>query len=100
YFILAARSATSAVMFFIPALVLASYQAVSRRPGDRKTLVLMVVCTAISVYVPGLFWLVILGSTYKRSRLKEAFAETELKGLHYSLLALLTLVIWIPIIIG
>jgi hypothetical protein len=100
YFILAARSAGGEIMFFTPVAVLASYLLATKNISERAPFFLFLLCVALSLYVPGMAWLLLLGFILRFSRIREIFVEAELPFLLYLLLPLAALVIWAPLAYG
>lgn len=100
YFIISARSATPAIMFFIPILAMAAYCAASRHPGDRLPILFLIVSTGLALYIPGLVWLILIMGIYRFSKLRDMAFQADLNAKYYLILGLLLLVILLPLIVG
>jgi len=100
YFILAARSAGGEIMFFAPVAVLASYLVATKNISERPPFFLFFFCTILSLYVPGMLWLLLLGAILRFSRIKEILVEVEFSVVQYFLLLLVALIIWAPLFYG
>lgn len=100
YFILAARSGSGEIMFFAPVAVLASYLAASKNISNRAPFFLLFFCAVLSLYVPGMAWLLLLGIILRFSSLKEILVEVEFSAVYYLLLFVTALAIWTPLFYG
>jgi hypothetical protein len=96
-FLLSARHATPAIMFFWPAVLIALYFYASRAETG-KSLVLLVAGVCIGLYVPGLVWIAILGLIFGWRGLLERSREMERKTILLG--GLLAIILLAPLIAG
>lgn len=100
YFILAARSATPAIMYFTPVLILATYYLVSRRTAENWPILLLILAVSLSLYLPGMVWIMILVGAACYSNVKNLAVKTELNRRAYFYVSLMFIVLLLPLIIG
>lgn len=88
YFLVSARQATPDIMFAAPVLVMGAYILLSRQTTDRtKTFPLLVILSALTLYVPGMLWWFLGAGFAGRKKLTEAISIIPKPQLYLSLAA-------------
>ncbi|HET9722180.1 MAG TPA: glycosyltransferase family 39 protein [Candidatus Saccharimonadales bacterium] len=76
FLVVSGRQATAAIMLFSPVVLMLIYNWLVKSQGHKNLAwLLLIISSAILVYVPGLFWFVIAGFIICRQRLISAIAE-------------------------
>lgn len=97
--LLAARTATPEIMFLLPLLVAGLYFYVSKSDEiDLMLVVAFIAATALCLYTPGMFWLILIGAYFVRRDLLEMAQSLSKKFLAGCLL--LFVLIILPLILG